>query len=189
MTARHFSWAALAGVGLLLSSNLPFVSTRLHAYLSAVPLAVAGLAYAMLQFRIRPARETLLKRLLLAATFMVWAVDQLLSSRWASVFIGDVVIAAYVLDLHWLIQEQTATVQHSTLTEQLHRAVVEKQEFDDGFALRISSSQFPPSRVIEWITLEQRGCPSVAFELRFDADQGAVWLHLRRRRFGVARRP
>jgi hypothetical protein len=188
MTARHFSWAALAGAGLLLLSNLPFVSTRQHASLSAVPLAVAGLAYAMLQFRLRPARETLLKRLLLAATFIVWAVDQLLSSRWAAVFIGDVVIAAYVLDLHWLIREQTA-VQHRALTEQLHRAVVEKQEFDDGFALRISSSQFPPSRVVEWITLEQKGCPSVAFELRFDADQGAVWLHLRRRQLEVARRP
>jgi hypothetical protein len=75
---RYLTRAALASAGLLLLSNLPLVSTRLHAYLSAVPLAVAGVGYAMLQFRVRPAGETLLKRLLLAATFMVWAVDQLL---------------------------------------------------------------------------------------------------------------
>lgn len=207
---RQFSWAALATAGLLLLSNLPFVSIRLHAYLSAIPLAVAGLAYAILQFHIRPARETLLKRLLLAATFMLWAIDQLLPSQWVAVLIGDVVIAAYVLDLHWLIWEQTATVgspfvtsksvphmteplrpcnlnafsvderiQHRGLTEELRHAVAEKRELDDGFALRISSSRFPPSRVVEWITLEQRCCPFLAFELRFDPAQGPVWLHLR----------
>jgi hypothetical protein len=188
---RYLTRAALASAGLLLLSNLPLVSTRLHAYLSAVPLAVAGVGYAMLQFRVRPARETLLKRLLLAATFMVWAVDQLLSSRWAAVFIGDVVIAAYVLDLHWLIREQTASVgsalnafsvdervHHRTLTEQVHRAVAEKRELDDGFAFRISSSRFPPPRIVEWIALEQRCCPFLAFKLQFDANHGPVWLHL-----------
>jgi len=207
---RHFTRAALAGAGLLLLSNLPGVLIRLHAWLSAVPLAIAGLAYAMLQFRLRPVRETLLKRLLLAATFMVWAVDQLLSSREASVFIGDLVIAAYVLDLTWLIREQTAMVGstfgqsdrlphmaepphacnlhafsaderilHRTLAQQLHDAVVETCEFDEGFALRVSSRWFPPWRIVEWIALEQRCCPFVAFELRLDADQGPVWLHLR----------
>lgn len=217
---RHFTRPALASAGLLLLSNLPFIPIPLHAYLSALPLALAGLAYAMLQFRVRPARETLLKRLLLAATFMVWAVDQLLSSGCAAAFIGDVVIAAYVLDLHWLIQEQLAAndskpfetnswdagyfvrsyslqpmaqpfhacnlnafsvderTRHTALTEQLHSAIVEKREFDEGFAFRISSSQLPPSRIVEWIILEQRCCPFVTFELRFEADQGPVWLHL-----------
>jgi len=39
---RYLTRAALASAGLLLLSNLPLVSTRLHAYLSAVPLAVAA---------------------------------------------------------------------------------------------------------------------------------------------------
>jgi hypothetical protein len=90
--------------------NLPILSARLHAYLSALPLAMAGIAYAVLQFRLRPARRTLLKRLLLAATFTIWAVDQLLASGRLATFIGDVVIAAYVLDLYWLIQEQTMAI-------------------------------------------------------------------------------
>ena len=113
---RNSAWVrillkvALALAVILLLSNLPFVSTRLHGYLSALPLAMAGIAYAILQFRLRPARQTLLKRLLLAATFMIWAVDQLLPSGHLATFIGDVVIAAYVLDLYWLIQEQTMAI-------------------------------------------------------------------------------
>jgi hypothetical protein len=94
-----------------LLSNLPFFSARLHAYLSALPLAMAGVAYAILQFRLRPARPTMLKRLLLAATFATWAVDQLLPSGRLATFIGDVVIAAYVLDLYWLMQEQTMAIR------------------------------------------------------------------------------
>lgn len=217
---RRLTRAALAGAGILLLSSLPFIPIPLHAYLSALPLALAGLAYAMLQIRMRPARETLLKRLLLAATFMIWAVDQLLSSGWAAAFIGDVVIAAYVLDLYWLIQEQTSAncskpfetktwdsgyfvrsynlkpmaqpfhacnldafsadehIRYAALTEQLHSAIVEKRELDEGFAFRICNSRLPPSEIVEWIILEQRCCPFLAFELRLEADQGPVWLQL-----------
>ncbi len=94
--------------GILLASNLPFVPGGLHAYLSAVPLALAGIGYAALQVYVKPVRSTLLKRLLLAATFILWAADQLLPPGRMATVIGDVVIAAYVLDLFWLMQEQTA---------------------------------------------------------------------------------
>jgi hypothetical protein len=101
---------ALISAGILMLSNLPFVPARFHTYLSSLPLALAGIAYAILQLRIRPSRVTLLKRLLLAATFILWAIDQLLDSGKLATFIGDVVIAAYVLDLYWLIQEQISAV-------------------------------------------------------------------------------
>lgn len=101
---------ALTSAGILLLSNLPSIPDRLHAYLSSLPLAIAGVGYAVLQFRIRPPRTTLFKRLLLAATFVTWAVDQLLSSGRLATFLGDVVIAAYVLDLHWIIQEQASAI-------------------------------------------------------------------------------
>jgi hypothetical protein len=96
----------------LLLSNLPFVPVRLHVTLSALPLALAGFTYAALVLRLRPARRTLLKRLLLAATFVIWAVDQLLPPGHLATFIGDVVIAAYVLDLYWLIEEQTLSASN-----------------------------------------------------------------------------
>ena len=44
--------------------------------------------------------------MLLAGTFILWAVDQLLPSGRLAMFIGDAVVAAYVLDLFWIIQEQ-----------------------------------------------------------------------------------
>ena len=94
--------------GILMASNLPFVPGGMHSYLSAAPLALAGIGYAVLQIHRRPPRSTLLKRLLLAATFIMWAVDQLLPPGRVATMIGDAVIAAYVLDLYWLTQEQTA---------------------------------------------------------------------------------
>jgi len=106
---RSLITIALALAGILLLSNLPFIPDKLHAYLSSLPLAMAGIGYAILQFRVTPPRAVLLKRLLLAATFIIWAVDQLLPSGRLATVIGDVVIAAYVLDLFWLSQEQAST--------------------------------------------------------------------------------
>jgi hypothetical protein len=93
--------------GVLLLSNLSLAPDGLHGYLSAMPLALAGIGYAALQIRLKPARGTLLKRLLLAATFVIWAVDQLLPPGRVATVVGDVVIAAYVVDLYWLVREQT----------------------------------------------------------------------------------
>ena len=44
--------------------------------------------------------------LLLAAAFMFWAIDQVMPAGRVAVFIGDVVIAAYVLDLFWMLGDQ-----------------------------------------------------------------------------------
>ena len=101
---------ALIFAGTLVLSNVGSVPARLHTILSSLPLALAGIAYAILQFRVRPSRMTLLKRLLLAATFIIWAIDQLLHAGYLATVIGDVVVAAYVLDLYWLIQEQISGV-------------------------------------------------------------------------------
>lgn len=111
---RSLMMIALSLAGVLLLANLPLISPRLHAYLSSLPLAMAGIVYAILQFRVRPSLGTLLKRLLLAGTFIIWAVDQLLPAGQLATFIGDVVIAAYVLDLYWLIQEQVAVVSSTS---------------------------------------------------------------------------
>lgn len=111
---RILMMTALGLAGILLVSNLTFIAARLHGYLSSLPLAMAGIGYAILQLRVRPPRGTLLKRLLLAATFVIWAVDQLMPPGRPATLIGDVVIAAYVLDLYWLIQEQLAVVNSTS---------------------------------------------------------------------------
>jgi hypothetical protein len=86
-----------------------FVSPEVHRYLSSAPLVLAGLGYALLQIGLRPPRPIFLKRLILAASFLLWALVQLLSSGRIAVFLGDAVIAAYVLDLYWMIQDQRQT--------------------------------------------------------------------------------
>jgi hypothetical protein len=91
---------------LLLFSNLQLTPARAHAWLSSCPLALAGAAYAVLQIRLKPSRRTLVRRLLLAGTFILWAIDQLLPSGRLAMAIGDAVVSAYVFDLFWIIQEQ-----------------------------------------------------------------------------------
>ena len=101
---------ALALGGALLLSDLLPISDKAHGYVSSLPLAIAGFGYAILQLRLAPPRGLLLKRLMLAATFVLWAVDQLLPAGRLATAIGDVVIVAYVLDLFWLTQEQASAV-------------------------------------------------------------------------------
>jgi len=92
-----------AAVLILLSVLVP---PRTHAWISSLPLALAGLGYTLLQIRLKPSRGLLLKRLLLAGAFLLWAVVQLLPEGRLSVFLGDAVIAAYVLDLFWMMRDQ-----------------------------------------------------------------------------------
>jgi hypothetical protein len=104
--AGFLTMCALVCAALLLVSNVQSIPANTHAWLSSLPLALAGVAYALLQIRLRPDRETLAKRWLLAASFILWAVDQLLPPGRIATLIGDAVISAYVLDLFWIIQEQ-----------------------------------------------------------------------------------
>ena len=97
---------ALFCSALLLLSNLRSGSTPFHPWLSSLPLAFIGAAYAILQIRLKPDRATLAKRLILAATFILWAIDQFLpAGPWATL-VGDLVVSAYVMDLFWIIQDQ-----------------------------------------------------------------------------------
>jgi hypothetical protein len=108
--SRAFLIAGVAFSGILLAANLGNVPAGMHPYISALPLAAAGIGYAVLQVHLRPDLRTLLKRLMLAGTFLLWAVDQLLPAGRLATVIGDVVIGAYVLDLYWLTTEQLSTV-------------------------------------------------------------------------------
>ena len=97
---------ALLCTALLLLSNVRVASASIHTWLSSLPLALIGIAYAVLQIRLKPDRATLAKRLLLAGTFILWAIDQFLPSGKLATLVGDIVVSAYVIDLFWIIQEQ-----------------------------------------------------------------------------------
>ncbi len=96
---------SLFAAAVLLLAN-QFVSPATHGWLSSLPLLCGGVAFALLQIRLRPSRGTLLKRLLLSAAFIGWGVDQLLPSGRMALFLGDTVIAAYVLDLFWMSTDE-----------------------------------------------------------------------------------
>jgi hypothetical protein len=96
---------SLIAAGVLLLAN-QFVPPEVHGWLSSSPLLLAGFSYALLQIRLNSPRGALLKRLLLAGAFVGWGIDQLLPSGRAALFLGDAVIAAYVLDLFWMAADQ-----------------------------------------------------------------------------------
>lgn len=96
---------SLLAAGILLVAS-PLVPAQPHAWISSLPLALAGLGYMLLQLQLKPARHIFLRRLLLAFAFLLWAIVQLLPAGRLGVFLGDVVIAAYVLDLFWMMQDQ-----------------------------------------------------------------------------------
>ena len=98
--------SALICATLLMISDVPVTPVPIHTWLSALPLALIGVAYAVLQIRLKPDSITLAKRLMLAGTFILWAFDQFLPPGRFSTVVSDTVVSAYVLDLYWIIQEQ-----------------------------------------------------------------------------------
>lgn len=96
--------ALASSIGLLASDTTIGVALRLPAaMISAVPLLAAGLSFLILQLMIRPRWTELLKNILLAATFLLWGIVQLMANNLLSKRLGDVVIALYVVDLAWAI--------------------------------------------------------------------------------------
>ncbi len=75
---------------------LPIIT---HGPASALPLLLIGVAYLVLQVRLRPRPLELLKRVMLASAFVLWGIDQLLPQGAAATTLGDVVIVLYIIDL------------------------------------------------------------------------------------------
>ena len=96
--------ALLCAIGLLASD--PKVGTSLGlstAVISAAPLLLIGVSFLVAQTLTHQRWTELLKNVLLAATFILWSVVQLMEQNALSKRLGTVVIALYVLDLAWVI--------------------------------------------------------------------------------------
>jgi hypothetical protein len=68
--------------------------------------------------------------------------------------------------------------RHQSLTAQLRAAVQESRELPDGYSFRLPSDEATIQRTAEWITLERRCCPFLAFGLEVDRENGPLWLSL-----------
>ena len=104
-------WLAIALVGLGVASSIGLLARdarigvvrSLSAVISAVPLLAVGLSFLVVQAMVRPRWTELLKNLLLAATFLLWGVVQLMTHSVLSQRLGDAVVVLYVVDLAWTI--------------------------------------------------------------------------------------
>jgi len=61
----------------------------------------------------------------------------------------------------------------------LFRARQEVRELPDGYAVRFPGEQVWAERLLAFIVAERECCPFFAFELRFEPEQGPIWLHVR----------
>ena len=60
----------------------------------------------------------------------------------------------------------------------LFAAVEEVRELTDGYAFRFPGDDATAARVLEFTLAERRCCPFFTFELVFEPNIGAIWVHL-----------
>jgi len=82
------------------------------ASLSAIPLLAIGASFLIMQTLVRESQSQLLKNLLLAATFLLWGVVELLPENAVSKILGKVVIALFVIDLAWTILPRVSATRN-----------------------------------------------------------------------------
>lgn len=112
MTKKVFLWvgsglgalALAAGAGLLLSdARIWILSGRSTAAMSSAALLLVGISFLLVQPAMRPRPMELTKNLLLAATFLLWGVIQLMPQNELARRLSDLVVVLYVLDLAWVV--------------------------------------------------------------------------------------
>src|SRR5260370_22969310 len=68
--------------------------------------------------------------------------------------------------------------RYGRLVEALRHAIEERRELPDGYAFQIDTRRIDTSQLVAWIEQERNCCPFFGFEVRWDRQNGAVWLHL-----------
>ncbi len=68
--------------------------------------------------------------------------------------------------------------RHQALTAKLRAAVQEMRELPDGYSFRLPSDEAMIQGTAEWITLERRCCPFLAFGFEAGRENGPLWLNL-----------
>jgi hypothetical protein len=69
-------------------------------------------------------------------------------------------------------------LRHQSLTVQLRSAAQETLELTDGYSFRLPSDEATIQKTAEWITMERRCCPFIAFGLEVGREGGPLWLSL-----------
>lgn len=67
---------------------------------------------------------------------------------------------------------------HSDLSKELHRAVKDIRELNNGYAFQFSGEAKTISMVAEWISLERLCCPFFTFQLEVASESKPMWLRM-----------
>src|SRR6185369_15793089 len=67
---------------------------------------------------------------------------------------------------------------HSDLSKELHSAVKDIRELDNGYAFQFSGVAKTISMVAEWISLERLCCPFFTFQLEVASESKPMWLRM-----------
>jgi len=95
----------LVFVGLLLFWDAfpKFFPASAHDALGAIPLALIAISYLIYQIAQKPTAAELLKSVLLAAAFFLWAANQFWPNSPGATLLNDLAIAFFVLDIFLVI--------------------------------------------------------------------------------------
>lgn len=67
---------------------------------------------------------------------------------------------------------------HSDLSKELHSAVKDIRELDNGYAFQFSGEAKTISMVAEWVSLERLCCPFFTFQLEIASESKPMWLRM-----------
>jgi peptidoglycan/LPS O-acetylase OafA/YrhL len=113
--------ALVLSAALLVNDLGPGVPLRLpRGEISGAPLLLVGVALLIVQRVIRPELKELLKNALLAATFLLWGIVQLMPQNGLSLKLGNLVIVLFVVDVAWTILLNVRLTQESKLPKVRH---------------------------------------------------------------------
>jgi hypothetical protein len=68
--------------------------------------------------------------------------------------------------------------RYGRLVETLRHAIEERRELPDGYAFQMNTKKIDTAQLVEWVELERQCCPFFGFEIHWDRQNEAVWLHL-----------
>jgi hypothetical protein len=137
--------AVFAGLTLLLVDSP--IGTRLpmridRSVAEAFPLLLVGIAYLAWLATERPAVIDLVKQLLIALAFILWGVSLLMPAGPAARLLGAVVIAIYVFDLAWMMEDNLRKKLGSDADRKLlRRSPAGVGSWSDGASLELAGRQ------------------------------------------------
>jgi hypothetical protein len=97
--------------------------------LSALSLLLIGGAFLLVQPMMCLRPKEFLKNVLLAATFILWGIVELMPQNALSIRLGNLVVALFVVDLSWATLLSVSTVHESRATA--HRKSSKKNQDSD----------------------------------------------------------